>query len=77
MKSKTVYSKILVGYVSSTPSLKVFCAQWELKSAGIYEWSTSCYMGTQTRYILLSLDRLYVVAVLNKPIVMKIGSDFI
>jgi hypothetical protein len=34
-------------------------------------------MGTQTRYILLSLDRLYVVAVLNKAVVMKIASDFI
>jgi hypothetical protein len=34
-------------------------------------------MGTQTRYILLSLDRLYVVAVLNKPVVLKIASDLI
>jgi hypothetical protein len=31
MKRKTVNSEILVGYVSSTPAVKVFCAQWELK----------------------------------------------
>jgi len=31
MKSKTVNSEILVHYVICTPSLKVFCAQWELK----------------------------------------------
>jgi hypothetical protein len=37
MKCKIVNLEIVVGYVSSTPSLTVFCAQWELKSAGIDE----------------------------------------